>query len=93
MYAYSFSKELEQSWRWTSKYPSQAELLDYLNHVADRFDLRRSFHFGTTVTSIAYDAVLNRWEITTDEGARSRARFVVTGSDACPRERRPRQRR
>jgi len=79
MYAYSFSKELEQSWRWTTKYPSQAELLDYLNHVVERFDLRRSFRFGTTVTSINYDETRNRWEVITDRGLRSRARFVVTG--------------
>src|ERR1700691_912291 len=46
MYAYSFSKELEQEWRWSSKYPSQSELLDYLNHVVERFDLRRSFEFN-----------------------------------------------
>jgi cyclohexanone monooxygenase len=79
MYAYSFSKELEQSWRWRSKFPSQAELLEYLNHVVERFDLRRSFRFGTRVTSATYDPAQNLWEITTDRGTRTRARYLVTG--------------
>jgi hypothetical protein len=38
-YAYSFSPGLEQEWSWTEKYPTQPEILRYLNHVADRFDL------------------------------------------------------
>ena len=39
---YSFSEELEQEWVWSSKYPEQPEILRYLEHVADRFDLRRT---------------------------------------------------
>src|SRR5215813_3503145 len=39
-YSYSFSEELQQEWRWSERYASQPEILRYLNHVADRFDLR-----------------------------------------------------
>src|SRR5215213_10900298 len=39
-YSYSFDPELEQEWKWTERFPTQPELLRYLNHVADRFDLR-----------------------------------------------------
>ena len=39
-YSYSFSEELEQEWHWSERYAPQAEILDYANHVADRFDLR-----------------------------------------------------
>src|SRR5262249_31521385 len=39
-YAFSFSEELQQEWDWTCKYPEQPEILRYLEHVADRFDLR-----------------------------------------------------
>jgi cation diffusion facilitator CzcD-associated flavoprotein CzcO len=46
-YSYSFSEDLEQEWEWTSKYPEQPEILRYLNHVADRFDLRRDIQLGT----------------------------------------------
>ncbi len=50
-YCYSFSQELEQEWVWSSKYPEQPEILSYLEHVADRFDLRRDIQFDTTVTT------------------------------------------
>ena len=39
-YSYSFSEELQQEWEWTERYPAQPEILRYLEHVADRFDLR-----------------------------------------------------
>ena len=42
-YAYSFSSELEQEWEWTERYATQPEILRYVNHVADRFDLRRRY--------------------------------------------------
>src|ERR1700752_2501256 len=40
-YSYGFSEELEQEWRWSERYATQEEILRYLDHVADRFDLRR----------------------------------------------------
>src|SRR5436190_20190667 len=49
-YSYSFSDELQQEWHWTERYPTQPEILAYLNHVADRFDLRRDVQLGTRVT-------------------------------------------
>src|SRR3982750_2085933 len=49
VYCYSFSKELLQEWGWKGKYPEQAEIRSYLNHVADRFDLKRSIGFNTSV--------------------------------------------
>ena len=49
-YSYSFSQELEQEWRWTERYPTQPEILRYINHVADRFDLRRDVVLNARVT-------------------------------------------
>ena len=48
-YSYSFDDELEQEWEWTERYASQPEILRYINHVADRFDLRRDITFDTRV--------------------------------------------
>ena len=61
VYSYSFSSELEQEWSWSSRYPEQPEILDYLNHVADRFDLRSNIQFNTRVTSATFDENSNRW--------------------------------
>ena len=39
-YSYSFDEDLQQEWQWSEKFAGQPEILRYLNHVADRFDLR-----------------------------------------------------
>jgi cation diffusion facilitator CzcD-associated flavoprotein CzcO len=77
-YSYSFSDELQQSWRWTQRYPEQPEILTYLSHVADRFDLRRSFRFDTAVTKMTFDEAAGLWTVTTDGGERYATRFVVS---------------
>ena len=77
VYSYSFSKELEQEWVWSSRYPEQPEILRYLNHVADRFDLRRDIQFETRITSASFDESDNRWNLTTSDGEEISARFVV----------------
>ena len=79
IYCYSFDKELLQEWEWSGKYPEQPEILSYLNHVADRFDLRRSVDFNTTVASAHYDDVGQRWTVTTDKGEVVTSRFLITG--------------
>jgi cyclohexanone monooxygenase len=78
-YSYSFSPELEQEWEWSERYPSQPEIERYLNHVADRFDLRRDIEFGTMVVSATWQEGADRWLIETDGGAQHRARFLVLG--------------
>ena len=79
IYCFSFSKELLQDWNWSGKYPEQPEILSYLNHVADRFDLRRNIQFNTRVTSAKFLEDSNRWEVETDQGDRVTARYLITG--------------
>lgn len=77
-YSYSFSEALEQEWTWSSKYPEQPEILAYLEHVADRFDLMRDIRLGTRVVSAVYDERSASWTVETDRGDRIVASFVVT---------------
>ncbi len=77
-YCYSFSEALHQEWTWSERYPEQPEILRYLNHVADRFDLRRNIRFGTRVVAARYDAADNRWHVTTERGEQVSARFLIT---------------
>ncbi len=79
IYCFSFSKQLLQDWSWSGKYPEQPEILTYLNHVADRFDLRRNIQFNTRVTSARFLEDANQWEVSTDQGDRVTARFLITG--------------
>jgi cyclohexanone monooxygenase len=76
-YSYSFSPELEQDWTWTEKYPTQPEVLRYIRHVAERFDLRRDITFHTRVTSAVYDDGSARWTVTTGAGEVVSARFLI----------------
>ncbi|AVH23997.1 flavin-containing monooxygenase [Nocardia cyriacigeorgica] len=76
-YSYSFDEALQQEWNWSEKYATQPEILAYLNHVADRFDLRRDIEFGARVTDAVLDESSLRWEVRTDTGTVVSARFVV----------------
>jgi cation diffusion facilitator CzcD-associated flavoprotein CzcO len=77
-YCYSFSKELMQEWEWSERYPEQPEIMRYLNHVADRFDLKRDIRFNTRVTAAHYDEAANRWTVRTEAGDQFTAKFLIT---------------
>lgn len=77
-YAYSFSPELLDDWIWSERFATQPEILRYINHVTDRFDLRRDIDFDTTVVSGSFDEAANRWSLETSAGQRISTRFVVT---------------
>jgi cation diffusion facilitator CzcD-associated flavoprotein CzcO len=77
-YSYSFSNELQQEWEWTERYPEHSEIRRYLNHVADRFDLRRNIRLGTKVASARYDEAANLWTIATEAGEIFKTRFFIT---------------
>lgn len=76
-YCYSFSEELQQEWNWSEKYATQAEILRYINWVADKLDLRPGIAFNTRVTSAVLDEDTLRWTVTTDTGAVVTARFCI----------------
>ncbi|MED4750763.1 NAD(P)/FAD-dependent oxidoreductase [Brevibacillus choshinensis] len=77
-YNYTFSEELYQEWTWSSRYPGQPEILQYLNFVADKFDLRRDIQFKTRVVSAHYDEAQTKWRIQTDDGASVWATYFIS---------------
>ncbi|MEM7325786.1 MAG: NAD(P)/FAD-dependent oxidoreductase [Actinomycetota bacterium] len=81
-YCYQFSDELQQEWTWSERYASQPELLDYIHHVTDRFDLRRHITFDTRVNRATFDDRTHRWTVET-HGAGGpetvRARHLLLG--------------
>jgi cyclohexanone monooxygenase len=76
-YSYSFSDDLQQEWRWTERYAAQPEILRYVNHVVERFDLRRDIQLDTRVTALHFDEDIARWTVSTDRGDRVSARFCI----------------
>src|ERR1700710_2292146 len=75
-YGYSFSKELLQEWDWKEHFSPQPDTLEYLNHVADKFDLRRDMQFGSTVKAAHWDDATNQWTVTLDSGQQAKSRFL-----------------
>jgi cyclohexanone monooxygenase len=76
-YSFSFSEELDQEWTWSEKYAPQPEILDYANHIADRFELRRDIVFDTRVTAATWDEQAKRWRVRTDRGDDVIAQFCI----------------
>ncbi|MBV8612539.1 MAG: NAD(P)/FAD-dependent oxidoreductase [Acetobacteraceae bacterium] len=79
-YSYAFSEDLQQEWRWPGRYGTQPEILRYINHVADRFDLRRDIQLDTRIRAATYDRAANRWTLRTERGETVTARFCVMAS-------------
>jgi len=79
-YSYSFSEDLQQEWRWPERYGTQPEILRYINHVADRFDLRRDIQLDTRIRAATYDRAANQWTLRTERGETVTARFCVMAS-------------
>jgi cyclohexanone monooxygenase len=77
-YSYGFDEKLQQEWDWSERYASQAEILKYFNHVADRFNLRPHFRFNTRVVSAAYNEQQARWLVRTDGGEEVEARYLIS---------------
>ncbi|MDZ7684795.1 MAG: NAD(P)/FAD-dependent oxidoreductase [Gammaproteobacteria bacterium] len=71
-------RELLQEWDWSEHFAAQPETLEYLNHVVDKFDLRKYMQFGCTVTSATFDEALNSWHVELDDGRTLTTRFLIT---------------
>ena len=76
-YGYLFSKELFDEWEWQEHFAPQPETERYLNHVVDRFDLRRHMRFDSLVSSAAYDEPSGTWTVVVNDGTELRTRFLV----------------
>ncbi len=77
-YSYSFSKELLEEWNWSEHFASQPETLRYINHVADKFELRRDIRFRSRVSAAHFQDETRTWDVTLEDGGRFRSRFLIT---------------
>ena len=79
-YGYLFSEELFDEWEWSEHFAGQPETERYLNHVVDKFDLRRDMRFDVRVTGAVYDEADGTWTVTTDDGTETRCRFLIAAT-------------
>ena len=86
-YSFSFDNDLQQDWKWPERYGTQPEILRYINHVADRFDLRRDIQFSTRVRSAVFSNKTHLWTLKTDKGDTVTSPYVImaTGNLSTPR--------
>jgi cyclohexanone monooxygenase len=86
-YSYSFSEALDQEWQWPERYATQPEILRYINHVADRFDLRRDVQLETRITAAHFDSARDLWALSSRAGVVATARHCImaTGNLSTPR--------
>lgn len=85
-YSYSFDDDLQKEWRWSERYATQGEILAYLQHVAERFDLKRHIRFDQRVASAQFDDATSTWLVGTEAGEQVRTRYLIfaTGSLSAP---------
>ncbi|PHQ70048.1 MAG: cyclohexanone monooxygenase [Sneathiella sp.] len=76
-YSYQFSDALQQEWDWSEKYATQGEILSYVNHVAERFDLRRDIQLNTHVEQAIFNEDDDYWQVSTKDGDTVTARFCI----------------
>jgi cation diffusion facilitator CzcD-associated flavoprotein CzcO len=76
-YGYSFSRELLDEWHWKERFSGQPENLRYLNHVADKFDLRRHMQFNCRVEAAHWDEAQSLWRLEVSDGRTLTTRFVI----------------
>ncbi len=84
---YSFSFE---PWpHWTRTFAPQREILQYLEHCADKYGLRPHLRFGTSVNRARYDERTSTWELGTEGGAELRADIVISACGGLSRPKLP----
>ncbi|MEM8975647.1 MAG: NAD(P)/FAD-dependent oxidoreductase [Pseudomonadota bacterium] len=85
-YSYSFDNDLQQEWKWPERYGTQPEILRYVNHVADRFDLMKDVQLDTRIQSASFDRSGKEWVLKTEAGETIVAPFCImaTGNLSTP---------
>lgn len=78
VYCYSCDKDLLKEWDFDTRYVTQPQILSYLEHVADRWNLRPDIQLNTGVVAAHFHENDNLWHIKTDTGELHTAKYLVT---------------
>ncbi len=89
VYAYTFDDAVREKWEWSERYATQPEILRYLNHIADRLDLRKDIRFGSRVTAATFDDDAGIWTVRLGSGETASARHLIMATGALSAGRRP----
>ena len=77
VYCFTWDEQLLKEWEWSERYPEQPEILRYLEHVAERHDLKQDIRFNTRVIGGEFDEINKLWKVRTDSGEEVTARYLI----------------
>ena len=75
-YLYSFSFEIKRDW--TRPYAPQPEILEYMEQLAQKYDLLPHCRFGSSVRSTKWNDRQSRWTLALESGEALEADIVVS---------------
>jgi 4-hydroxyacetophenone monooxygenase len=75
LYQYRFAP-----YKWSGQFPTQAEVLEYVDFVVDRYNLRPSARLGTSVEKADWDEETCRWTVQLSDGTSLSSNIVISAS-------------
>ena len=81
LYSYSFAPYP----RWSRTFAPQQEILEYIEHCVERYDLRSHLRLGAKVVSADFDEDAGSWTVTTEDGRTFRGQALVSGCGGLSR--------
>jgi cation diffusion facilitator CzcD-associated flavoprotein CzcO len=76
--AFSYCFSFEQKTDWSRKWSPQAEIRDYMDHCARKYDVLRHIRFGTEITGARFDEREAVWHLRTAAGEEIAAEVLVS---------------
>ncbi|HEV8298783.1 MAG TPA: NAD(P)/FAD-dependent oxidoreductase [Acidimicrobiales bacterium] len=73
---YSFSFEIKRDW--SRPYATQPEILAYMQHCVDKYELAHHIRLSTAVTSAYWDDECTLWRVVTDQGDEIEADVLIS---------------
>ena len=74
LYSFAFEQKLD----WSRPFAQQAEILEYLDNIADKYDVRPHIRFNSESTELKWQEDTNRWLVTTANGTVLNAHILVS---------------
>ncbi len=75
LYCYSY----EPNPNWSRKFSPGAEIRDYIEAVATKYDLLKHITLNTKVTEIRFNDQTQLWDVSFADGSQQSSRFVING--------------
>jgi cation diffusion facilitator CzcD-associated flavoprotein CzcO len=79
LYRYSWDLEDLKTYPWKNHYLQGPEILAYLKHVVQKYDLRKHFQFNTELLSAEWREEERRWVVSLSTDEVLKVKYLITG--------------